>query len=158
MLLPTSEKLFTESLDTPIGPITVTANEQAIVLLSFEALPSKPNALTNLAVLQLTEYFNHQRTTFDLPLAPAGTEFQQQVYHQLLRIPFGETITYLALASRMGNKKSVRAAAAANGKNPIPILIPCHRVIGSGGKLVGYLGGLQAKQFLLHLETKLSLF
>lgn len=105
-------------------------------------------------ILQLDEYFAGSRTQFDLPLSPAGTAFQQKVWQQLIQIPFAETITYLHLAKRLGNVKSIRAAASANGKNPLAIIIPCHRVVGADGKLTGYAGGLHRKQWLLEHEAK----
>jgi methylated-DNA-[protein]-cysteine S-methyltransferase len=103
--------------------------------------------------LQLGEYFNRLRRQFELSLSFGGTPFQIKVWQELLRIPYGETIGYLALARRLGNPKSVRAAGAANGANPLPIVVPCHRVIGAGGRLVGYGGGLEMKARLLRLES-----
>lgn len=101
---------------------------------------------------ELNEYFRGERQEFDLPLSPAGTAFQLAVWKELVSIPYGETISYLDLAIRIGNRKAVRAVGGANGANPIPILIPCHRVIGAGGSLVGYGGGLPMKEALLALE------
>lgn len=106
---------------------------------------------------QLKEYFDRKRRKFDLPLDIIGTDFQKKVWNELLIIPYGETITYNQLAINLGNKKLVRAAAGANGANPLPIVIPCHRVIGSDGNLVGYGGGLDVKQKLLELEGSWSL-
>ena len=102
--------------------------------------------------LQLEEYFKGERKFFDLPLEIEGTEFQKKVWNELLKIPYGETITYKELATRLGDEKVIRAAAHANGVNPLPIVIPCHRVIGSDGSLVGYGGGLRIKEKLLALE------
>ena len=107
--------------------------------------------------IQLHEYFNRQRKEFDLPLEILGTEFQKKVWNELTKIPYGETITYGELAKRMGDKNLMRAVAAANGTNPIPIIIPCHRVIGSDGSLTGYGSGLDVKQKLLELEGCWSL-
>jgi methylated-DNA-[protein]-cysteine S-methyltransferase len=101
---------------------------------------------------QLKEYFGRQRKEFDLPLEIFGTEFQKDVWNELKKIPYGETISYGELANRMGDKNLMRAVAAANGANPIPIIIPCHRVIGADGSLTGYGGGLDVKQKLLELE------
>lgn len=101
---------------------------------------------------QLDEYFAGTRTVFDLPLAPVGTPFQRRVWELLRAIPWGRTITYGELARRAGNPAACRAVGAANGRNPLPIVVPCHRVIGSGGRLTGYAGGLAAKQRLLELE------
>lgn len=104
------------------------------------------------AITQLDEYFAGERTTFDVPLLFVGTEFQKAVWHELLNIPYGTTVSYGELSRKLGNPKAVRAVAASNGANPISILVPCHRVIGSNCKLTGYGGGLAAKQFLLELE------
>lgn len=101
---------------------------------------------------QLNEYFNRRRKEFDLQLEILGTDFQKNVWNELIKIPYGETISYGELAERMGDKNKMRAVAAANGANPIPIIIPCHRVIGSDGSLTGYGGGLDVKKKLLELE------
>jgi len=106
---------------------------------------------------QLKEYFNRERKEFDLKLEILGTEFQKKVWNELTKIPYGETISYGELANRMGDKNLMRAVAAANGANPIPIIIPCHRVIGADGSLTGYGGGLDVKQKLLELEGSWSL-
>ena len=106
---------------------------------------------------QLKEYFNRQRKEFDLKLEILGTEFQKKVWNELTKIPYGETISYGELANRMGDKNLMRAVAAANGANPIPIIIPCHRVIGADGRLTGYGGGLDVKQKLLEIEGSWSL-
>ena len=105
------------------------------------------------AVNQFEEFFKGDRTSFDLKLSPAGTEFQKRVWNQLLKIPFGKTITYQQMANQLGDPKVIRAAASANGKNPISIIIPCHRVIGSDGSLTGYAGGLHRKKWLLEHES-----
>ena len=102
--------------------------------------------------LQLTDYFKGERKVFNLPLEITGTEFQKKVWNELLKIPYGETISYKELAIRLEDEKVIRAAAHANGVNPLPIVIPCHRVIGSNGSLVGYGGGLHIKAKLLQLE------
>ena len=104
---------------------------------------------------QLNEYFSGERQTFDLPLVPSGTEFQRAVLDALLEIPCGETRSYQQIAERIGRPKAVRAVGAANGRNPLPIVIPCHRVIGSDGSLTGFGGGLDAKTYLLSLEGSL---
>jgi methylated-DNA-[protein]-cysteine S-methyltransferase len=106
---------------------------------------------------QLREYFNRKRKEFQLPLEIIGTDFQRKVWNELTNIPYGETISYGELANRMGDKNLMRAVAAANGANPIPIIIPCHRVIGTDGSLTGYGGGLDVKQKLLELEGSWSL-
>jgi methylated-DNA-[protein]-cysteine S-methyltransferase len=109
------------------------------------------------AFSQVQEYFNRERKEFDLPLEIIGTEFQKKVWNELTKIPYGETISYGELANRMGDINKMRAVAAANGANPIPIIIPCHRVIGSDGSLTGYGGGLDVKQKLLELEGSWTL-
>lgn len=112
-------------------------------------------------IAQLDEYFNHKRKEFTVKIKFNGTEFQKRVWNQLLNIPFGKTISYLDLAEKLGNPKVIRAAASANGKNKLAILVPCHRVIGSNGELVGYAGGLWRKKILLNHELgkdELTLF
>ncbi len=111
------------------------------------------NELLHHAIQQLLEYFAGQRHRFDIPLLMTGTVFQKRVWHELCQIPYGTTSSYLQLAERIGNKRAVRAVAAANGANGISIFIPCHRIIGSSGELVGYAGGLRAKKKLLELEN-----
>lgn len=106
------------------------------------------------ACQQLTEYFNGQRKRFDLKLAPRGTAFQKQVWKALIDIPYGRTVSYGELAEKIGNPKAFRAVGAANGRNPISIVIPCHRVIGRNGSLTGFGGGLSVKKFLLDLEKR----
>ena len=108
------------------------------------------------AAKQLRAYFAGERQTFDLPLAPHGTEFQQSVWSELQRIPYGETTTYSKIAERIGRPAAVRAVGAANGANPIPIVIPCHRVIGASGSLTGFGGGLDVKRRLLAMEARLA--
>jgi methylated-DNA-[protein]-cysteine S-methyltransferase len=103
---------------------------------------------------QLTEYFAGQRQTFTIPLNLKGTEFQLAVWNELLRVPYGDTITYAELARRIGRPAAIRAVGAANGANPIPVIVPCHRVIGSNGTLTGYGGGIERKQWLLALEGR----
>ena len=115
------------------------------------------NSLLVEVFTQLKEYFKRERKEFDLPLNIIGTEFQKKVWEELLKIPYGEVITYNQLAIKLGDKKLIRAAANANGANPLPIVIPCHRVIGSDGNLVGYGGGLDVKQKLLELEGSWTL-
>lgn len=113
------------------------------------------DAVIDRAVEQLEQYFSQQREQFDLPLLLVGTDFQKAVWDQLLKIPFGQTASYLQLAERMDNPKAVRAVASANGANALSIIVPCHRVVGSNGELVGYAGGLDAKRKLLGLEADL---
>ncbi len=142
---------------TPIGTAKITGNASGITAVTltdevFDTNTKTPEYLQN-CVQQLDEYFSAQRKSFDVKLNPAGTTFQKQVWNELTKIPYGKTITYLAQAKKMGNPKAIRAIASANGKNPIWILIPCHRVIGSNGEMVGYAGGLWRKKWLLEHEN-----
>ena len=145
-------------VDSPIGELLLTAEDGALTGLSmspFDIDPAwrhAPDALAG-AATQLEQYFAGERTSFDLDLAPAGTEFQQRVWAMLLEIPFGETTTYGTLANRLGNPRTVRAVGLANGRNPIAVIIPCHRVIGADGSLVGFGGGLDRKRALLAHEA-----
>jgi methylated-DNA-[protein]-cysteine S-methyltransferase len=144
------------TLDSPIGPLGVEVAGEAIARIEFrprrQADRTDRHSLVETLGRQLDEYFAGRRREFSLPLAPKGTEFQQTVWQALTKIPYGETISYADLARRIGKPAAVRAVGAANGQNPIPIVIPCHRVIGSNGKLVGFGGGLETKAFLLRLE------
>lgn len=154
-------------LNTPIGDLLLAGDETALSLVSFpqgakrrEPEPEwiyseKPFAA---ARQQLTEYFEGQRKSFDLPLRPDGTEFQLDVLRELQKIPYGTTVSYRDIAERIGRPKAVRAVGAANGRNPLPIIIPCHRVIGSSGDLTGFGGGLATKEALLRLELENSQF
>ena len=117
---------------------------------TIQLQPEDPNMFN--VYLQLKEYFSGERKDFDLPLEIEGTEFQKRVWNELLKIPYGRTISYKDLAVRLGDEKVIRAAASANGANPFPIVIPCHRVIGTDGSLIGYGGGLEIKEKLLVLE------
>ena len=161
---PAGRELSMLTLSTPIGPIDVVADDTAIVSIWFEAdgegqrpVAARPVAradhpLLDRAATQLEEYFEGTRTEFDLPLAPAGTAFQQQAWAVLRQIPYGETISYGHQARLLGDAKKSRAVGAANGKNPIPIVVPCHRVVGSNGHLTGFAGGLDTKAWLLDHE------
>ncbi len=141
-------------ITSPLGTINISATDEGItsVLFTDESGISDNHPHLRQAIAQLDEYFTNKRNTFDLPLAPEGTDFQKRVWNELLAIPFGKTTTYLTMAKRLGDEKVIRAAASANGKNPIAIIIPCHRVIGSDGKLTGYAGGLWRKEWLLKHE------
>ena len=156
-------KLAFIEMASPVGTLKLVANETALVAVLWENENPKRVRLAELveqadhSVLletkkQLTEYFAGKRQQFDLPLDFAGTEFQQKVWQALLSIPFGETRSYRDIAEQIGNVKAVRAVGAANGKNPISIIAPCHRVVGTNGKLVGFAGGLDNKDILLRLE------
>lgn len=149
--------MYAASLHSPIGYVRLSASDEAVVRVEFcdEAPETAPsNSLLEEAVRQLKAYFEGDMRAFDLPLAPEGTPFQQRVWEALRQIPYGTTTTYLDMALRLGDEKSIRAAAAANGRNPVGIIIPCHRVIGSDGKLVGYAGGLWRKKWLLQHELQ----
>ncbi|NRF23872.1 methylated-DNA--[protein]-cysteine S-methyltransferase [Vibrio coralliilyticus] len=146
---------------TPLGQMTIQANEQGLLGAWFETQATQPEELGKndkehpiliKAIKQLDEYFSGSRKEFDLPLAAEGTVFQQQVWKALTTIPFGETWSYQQLADAIGNPKAVRAVGLANGKNPISVIVPCHRVIGKSGKLTGYAGGLERKAALLKIE------
>ena len=152
--------IYTVNYASPLGILQLLEEEGKLTAVLFmNDSPIKETETTSSAVLletmlQLDEYFAGRRKEFNLPLNPAGTGFQQKVWQQLLQIPFAETITYLHMAKRLGNVKSIRAAASANGKNPLAIIIPCHRVVGANGQLTGYAGGLHRKQWLLEHEAK----
>ena len=144
-------------IETPIGPLHADFDEEGrLTVLSFHELPSDPQPGAPDARLEaeLAEYFTGKRKAFTFPLAPKGTEFQLAVWNALLEIPYGDTTTYGELARRIGRPNAVRAVGAANGANPIPVIIPCHRVIGSNGTLTGYGGGIERKQWLLALEGR----
>jgi len=146
-----------------VGDISIVSNGSAIVSVKINRqneldYVENPDALTQLAVMQLSEYFNGNRQRFDIPLEPKGTAFQRQVWGALIDIPYGETRSYKQIARAINNPDACRAVGLANNKNPIWIIFPCHRVIGSDGTLTGYGGGLDMKQMLLDLEkgTKLT--
>ena len=148
-------------LGTPIGPLTVVEHDGALVGVYMEG--HKPFPTYDLGPLvddalpaasaQLTEYFDGERHAFDLPLAPVGTAFQRSVWDLIAAIPFGETRTYGELATALGRPSGARAVGTATGRNPISIVVPCHRVVGSTGRLTGYAGGVERKAFLLGLES-----
>lgn len=159
--------IYYNYINSPVGDIELAvANEGVVSVLFVNTLKkalirheTSPHPLLIETETQLSAYFNKTLTHFDLPFSFEGTVFQKRVWNQLMEIPFGKTISYLELAKQLGDKKCIRAAASANGKNPISIIIPCHRVIGSGGKLVGYSGDLERKSFLLtHEGTYQDLF
>lgn len=146
------------SFATPVGPLTVTASDEAVTAVRFGASgpafdsPGELPPLLRRAVGELREYFAGTRRTFTLPLAPAGTPFQQEVWAALREIPYGETRTYGQIAARIGRPRASRAVGMANNRNPVGIVVPCHRVVGASGALVGYAAGLPVKEFLLRLE------
>jgi methylated-DNA-[protein]-cysteine S-methyltransferase len=154
-------------LDTPLGPLLLAGDDAGLKTINFQhgtaaikpaagwevasSFPAHPLAR---AVRQLNEYFDGRRRRFDLALAPTGTPFQQRVWRALREIPYGETISYAELARRIGEPRAVRAVGAANGRNPLPVVVPCHRVIGSDGTLTGFRGGVHLKAGLLDLERR----
>lgn len=142
-------------LQTPIGLLEIKASDagvHSILFVDKRESSASPSQLTDEACRQLTEYFNAKRRVFDLPLAACGTGFQRCVWHALTDITFGETVSYAHIANVIGKPKAVRAVGAANGKNPLSIVVPCHRIIGANGSLTGYAGGLERKAYLLNLE------
>lgn len=156
-------QLYFKEIDSPVCLLKLVAHDQALVAVLWEnENPNRVRVATliedqNHPVLlktqqQLREYFNQTRTIFDLALDFQGTDFQKKVWQALLTIPFGETRSYKQIAEQIGNVKAVRAVGAANGKNPISIIAPCHRVVGANGKLVGFAGGLENKEILLKIE------
>ncbi|MQY12573.1 Methylated-DNA--protein-cysteine methyltransferase [Streptomyces sp. RB5] len=152
-------------VDSPVGPLTLVADDDHLTGLYMTGQRHRPAEETfgvrgdpadepfASAAAQLTAYFAGERTTFDLPLRLAGTEFQQRVWEQLRAIPYGETISYGELAERVGNPAASRAVGLANGKNPVGIIVPCHRVVGANGSMTGYGGGLERKRYLLGFES-----
>lgn len=148
-------------MDTHLGKILLSFNtEKELTAAHFTEIDTelptiKPHEIKeiNEAILQFKEYFEGTRKTFSIPLKPEGTDFQKKVWNELAKIPFGNTVSYQEIANRLGDPKVIRAAASANGKNPISIIIPCHRVIGSDGALTGYAGGLHRKKWLLAHEN-----
>ena len=145
------------TLATPLGSLQLVALDERLERIAFpgahqERLPAGKSPLLERAARQLQEYFAGGRRVFDLPLASAGTAFQEAVWAALAAIPFGETRSYGDLALALGRPRAVRAVGAANGRNPLPIVVPCHRVIGADGSLTGYAGGMARKRWLLELE------
>jgi len=146
----------TAHIKTPLGIATIIGDKNGIFSITVADEATIPTIIPNVlqeAVTQLNEYFDGERTDFTLKLNPKGTEFQQKVWKALLEIPFGKTRTYLEQSKILGDVKAIRAVASANGKNPLWIVVPCHRVIGSDGSLTGYAGGLWRKKWLLEHEN-----
>ncbi len=144
---------------SPIGYFKIVGAGNYVRQVQFTDLDSAPEftipACLEHCCDQLDEYFARKRQTFDLQLEPEGTHFQKSVWQKLLEIPYGKTVTYLDIANQLNNPKAIRAVGAANGRNPIPLIIPCHRVIGSNGQLIGFGGGIWRKEFLLRHENAL---
>lgn len=156
---------FHTTLASPVGELKLIASDRGLAAILWENdNPARvkldpgerrdDHPVLTEAGRQLAEYFSGRREQFSIPLAPSGTEFQKTVWRALAGIPFGETRSYLQIAQQLGNPKATRAVGAANGRNPISIAIPCHRVIGSDGRLTGFAGGMAAKAYLLELETR----
>jgi len=161
-------KLAMQYMDSPVGRLRLIANEKALVAVLWENEQPKRIQLAELVVepehpvllqvrQQLEEYFEGNRQRFDIPLDFAGTEFQKLVWTELLKIPYGQTRSYGEIAQAIGRPKAMRAVGAANGRNPISIIAPCHRVIGASGALTGFAGGLDNKTILLNLEKNIQL-
>lgn len=157
MISSTKPPLYSRIITTPIGEMIAIANEKALVYLDFIDEETQDERSNHILLIRLEdelgEYFAQKRQLFTLPLSPNGTIFQKAVWETLLKIPYGSTLSYADEAKMFGNPKATRAVASANAKNPISILIPCHRVIASNGKIGGYSGGLWRKEFLLSLEN-----
>ncbi|AOE50343.1 methylated-DNA--[protein]-cysteine S-methyltransferase [Kangiella sediminilitoris] len=152
--------IYYQQMTSPFGMVHLYATKyhlRAVLFKPWQALDKKDRVATSNSILddtktQLSEYFAGQRKSFNLPLDSHGTDFQKTVWQTLMEIPFGQTWNYGQLAEAIGNKNASRAVGAANGKNPVSIIVPCHRVIGSNGSLTGYAGGLKAKEWLLKHE------
>ncbi len=158
--------IYTSFMETPLGILEITANDEFVCAVNFRdsskrktsPLPEserKPEVLL-LCISELEEYFEGKRKEFTVPIQQVGTEFQQNVWEKLTTIPYAKTISYLELSRKIGNEKAIRAVGTTNGKNQISIIVPCHRVIGSNGTLVGYAGELWRKKWLLEHEAKQS--
>ena len=150
-----------KAICTPIGPLTIGVTDTAVTSLSFGTLRATSNTraateseqrVIDSCAEQLAEYFAGARKSFDIPLSPSGTTFQQSVWTELRKIPYGTTINYGEQARRIGKPHASRAVGAANGKNPIAIIVPCHRVVGASGRLTGFAGGMEMKKAVLDLE------
>lgn len=153
--------IYKNTLETPIGYLEFRTNRDYLLSIRFTDIFVKSSdyqpEIMNESMKQITEYFKGERKEFNLKLDPNGTDFQLMVWEEVKKVPFGKTATYLDIAKQTGSLKNTRAVGLANGKNPIPIIIPCHRIIGTNGKLTGYAGGLERKKWLLHHELKHSL-
>jgi methylated-DNA-[protein]-cysteine S-methyltransferase len=159
-----TEATFCTRYISPIGELVLVGDESHLTKLLLPEHHGQPPTIDNIwvetrsrftgAIAQLDAYFAGELTDFDLPLAPAGTAFQMRVWEALLQIPYGTTATYGEIAARIGQPTAMRAVGLANGRNPLAIVIPCHRVIGAGGGLTGYGGGLDRKRWLLDLEAR----
>ncbi len=154
------ENIYKTTIETPIGYLELTGDQHFLLSVSFAETPGaisdfQPDILKD-SVLQIVEYFAGKRKKFDLKIQPVGTDFQLKVWNEVNKVPFGKTVSYLDIAKKTGSKNNTRAVGLANGKNPIPIIIPCHRIIGTNGKLTGYAGGLEIKKWLLQHELQFA--
>jgi methylated-DNA-[protein]-cysteine S-methyltransferase len=151
---------YTTYLDTPAGPMQISGDDDFVSIVHFVSESQTSSAHLPKVIrdckLQLEEYFSGTRKEFSLMLSQSGTDFQRRVWAELCQIPYGKTTSYLQLAKKIGDIKSIRAVGAANGRNNLAIIVPCHRVIGSNGTLVGYAGGLDKKKWLLDFEARMS--
>jgi methylated-DNA-[protein]-cysteine S-methyltransferase len=148
---------YQSSIQSDLGFLIIKSDEKSITEIEFsedDVLSQNSSGVIEKCKEQLIDYLSGKIISFDFPIHPKGTNFQQKVWAELLKIPYGETITYQQLAERLGDSKAVRAVGTANGRNPLAIVIPCHRVIGAGNKLTGYAGGIWRKRILLELEIK----
>jgi methylated-DNA-[protein]-cysteine S-methyltransferase len=162
----TNDQHYTTTMDSRIGKLTLVATDLGLRAVKWpneregrlsmppELISTEDHPVLQVAVLQLEEYFAGSRTSFDLPLDLRGTEFQQLAWRALASIPYGETTSYGVQAERIGRPRAVRAIGAANGRNPISIILPCHRVVGANGSLTGFAGGIETKRELLAFEKK----
>jgi methylated-DNA-[protein]-cysteine S-methyltransferase len=155
------EVLYRDSIETPLGQLHILATEHGVSHIRFseQALQAEvihANEVIEHCIQELREYFNGTRTEFSIPLAPSGTKFEISVWNNLMHVPYASTCSYLDIANHIKNPKAVRAVGKANGANPIAILIPCHRVVGVDGSLVGYSGELWRKRWLLDHEARVA--
>jgi len=150
---------YLDNFDTPLGKMEITATDNVVQSIHFvdRTQSVRANAITDLAKQQMLQYFAGERKSFDMPMEPQGTDFQKQVWRALTSVEFGKTCSYSDIANKIKNPKAVRAVGSANGKNPMTIVVPCHRVIGSNGSLTGYASGVDRKAWLLQHESS-SLF
>ena len=149
------DKLLRRTMQSPIGLLTIIRDEAGVCALEFGGGNGMDDDLLLLqAQRELEEYFAGRRKVFSVPLSIHGTEFQMKVWRELMQIPYGETAAYRDIARRIGNEKACRAVGMANHANPLPVFVPCHRVVGAGGRLTGYAGGLEIKKILLEIEEK----
>jgi methylated-DNA-[protein]-cysteine S-methyltransferase len=163
----TEAELVSTVMETPVGPITIVASNDGVRAILWPdaeagrvsistAAPDPDHPVIVATVAQLGEYFAGEREEFDLPLDPVGTDFQQSAWMALRTIPYGTTVSYGEQAARMGDRRKARAVGAANGRNPISIVVPCHRVVGSNGALTGFAGGIDTKAWLLDHEQRVT--